>query len=115
MTEEKEMPEEKKKNIWYWLGNAAVGLTGIAITYSDKILPKVFPDHTVVSQLAIPISVGLKFLWDSWQYRKGTISPQGKTLLDKVSDKITGTYNSKNKDLPSGLSAKENSINENAE
>lgn len=100
------MAEQKKKNLLYWIGNTLVGLVGISVAYSDVILPKVFPDHTIVNQLAIPISVGLKFLWDSWKYRNGTISEHGKLLLDKVTDKITGTYNSKN--LPSGLSEKRN-------
>lgn len=91
------------KNFLYWAGNALVGLAGIAVTFSDKILPTVFPEHTVVNQLAIPISFGLKFLWDSWKYRKGTIANSGKTMLDKVSNKATGIYGSK---LPSGLSEK---------
>jgi len=102
------MADDKKQNIWYWLGNTAVGLIGLGVTYSDYILPKVFPSHTLVNQLALPISVGLKFLWDSWKYRKGKIAPHGKNILDKISDKITGKYDSaNNKDnLPSGLSKK---------
>ena len=95
------MSKKKKENIWYWLGNSLVGLAGIAVTYSDVILPKIFPAHTLVNQLAIPISLGLKFLWDSREYRKGTIAPHGKSLLDNVPDKITGKYNANN--LPSGL------------
>ena len=96
---------QTKKNFWYWLGNAAVGLAGVAVTFSDKIIDVAFPDYTVVSKLAIPISLGVKFLWDSWKYRNGTISDSGKNLLDKVPDKVTGQYNSNN--LPSGLSEKD--------
>ena len=97
------MPSEKKKNWLYWLGNAAVGIFGLAVTYSDAILPKVFPEHTLVNQLALPIGAGIKFLWDSWKYQRGTIAPQGKVMLDSIPDRITGKFNS----LPSGLSTRE--------
>lgn len=88
------------KNFLYWLGNAVTGLAGIAITFGDKIIPTVFPEHTVVNKLAIPITLGLKFLWDSWKYRKGNISTQGKKIYDQIPNKLTGAYNSK---LPSGI------------
>jgi len=88
------MKSKKKKNFWYWLGNAAVGLFGVALTYSDKILPAVFPEHTVVNQLALPISAGLKFLWDGWKYRKGKIADHGKKLMDKLPSGVRGEFNS---------------------
>lgn len=93
------------KNLLYWMGNVAVGLTGIAITFSDKIIPAVFPERTLIHQLALPVAATLKFLWDSWKYRKGTIAPHAKELYDKAPNRITGKYNSKN--LPSGLSKDE--------
>lgn len=98
--------KKNKENIFYWLGNVAVGLLGLGVQYSDVILPKAFPKHTLVNQLAIPISLGLKFVWDSWKYRKGTISEGGKNFLDKITDKVTGEYGSKppkNGELPGGL------------
>ena len=96
------MPSDKKKNWLYWLGNAAVGLFGIAVTFSGEILPKIFPEHTLTNQLALPLSAALKFLWDSWKYQRGTIAPQGKIMLDNIPDAVTGKFNS----LPGGLSDK---------
>ncbi len=89
------MPDKKRKNFWYWLGNAVVGLLGISVAYSDKILPAAFPEKTIVNKLAIPISIGLKFLWDSWRYKKGSIADSGKKLYDKLPDGVTGRFNSK--------------------
>lgn len=94
------------KNFLYWAGHAVAGIAGIAVAFSDKIIPIAFPDYTVISKLAIPISIGLKFLWDKRNYTKGTIAPQGKAVMDKIPDKVTGVYGSK-AGLPSGLSDKQ--------
>lgn len=89
------MPKEIKKNWLYWLGYAGAGLAGIAVSYSDMIIPEVFPEHTLVNKLAIPVSLGLKFLWDTWKYRNGNIAEHGKKMLDKLPNGITGKFNSK--------------------
>ena len=96
---------DKKKSFWYWLGNTAVGLLGTAVYFSDAIIPEVFPEKTIAHKLAIPISYGIKYLWDSWKYRKGELHPTAEKLLDKLPNAITGKKGSLVKgELPSGLS-----------
>ena len=83
----------KKNNFWYWLGQTALGLVSIAVTFSPQIL-EVFPDHTVVNQFAIPIGLGMKFIWDSWKYRRNTLPESQTKLLDIIPNGITGVKGS---------------------
>lgn len=105
------MSKDRKDNIWYWLGNTAVGLLGIGITFSDKIFSQL-PEHTTLHQWGWLIAPSLKFIYDSFKYRKGTIASSGKRLYDILPNGITGEYNSNEikildnikKKLPGGLS-----------
>lgn len=73
-----------KKNIWYWLGNAAVGLLGIGVAFSDQIINVSFPEKTLVHQLSIPISFGLKFVWDLWRHKQGKLPDSAAKMYDKI-------------------------------
>jgi hypothetical protein len=82
------MPK-KKKNFWYWLGQAAIGVASIAVTFSDNILGASFPEHTWVNQMAIPIGAATKFLWDRVLYTKDALP--GKSH-NKVYDALPNTF-----------------------
>lgn len=79
----------KKKNILYWLGQTVIGLASIAVQFAPLILGE-FADHTVASKFAIPIGLGVKFIWDGWKYRRNTLPKSQTTMLDFVPNKLTG-------------------------
>lgn len=85
-----------KKNFWYWIGQAAIGLASIAVTFSGTILNTSFPEHTWVNQMAIPIGAATKFLWDRVLYQKSKLP--GKTtnkVYDSIPNAFTGVRGSK--------------------
>lgn len=86
----------KRKNFWYWLGQAAIGISSIAVTFSDNILGASFPEHTWVNQMAIPIGVGVKFLWDRVLYKKDILPGKNTNkAYDAIPNAFTGLRGSK--------------------
>ena len=83
------MPEEQKKNLWWWTKLALQGLATTAVAFTPEIL-QLFPEHTVAFKLAIPAGFFIKFLMTRESYKKDEL-PGGITkLMDKIPDKVTG-------------------------
>lgn len=94
---------KKKKSIWHNIAQTLLLLASIGVTFSEKIIGVSFPEHTVVNQLAIPISLGAKFLWDRVLYKKDNLGSGMTRVMDVIPNWATGEKGI-NKNLPSGLS-----------
>lgn len=81
----------RKRNFWYYLGQTALGIASIAVTFSSTILDKSFPEHTWVNQMAIPLGVTIKFLWDRILYRRDELPGKlNSRYMDAIPDAFTG-------------------------
>lgn len=93
------MSNQQRHTFWWWVKTTAqvLGTTGVA--FAPEIL-QLFPEHTMLFKLAIPIGFAVKLFGMKWDYeRKSERLPEGvRKTMDKISDDYTGVKDSKNAD-----------------
>jgi hypothetical protein len=83
------------KDALWWGKTIGQGLAITAVTFAPEIL-RIFPEHTMVFKLAVPIGFMIKFLWMRKDYKKDVL-PSGITkVMDKIPDAVTGEKGSDN-------------------
>lgn len=84
---------DQKKNLWFWTKTVGIGLVSTAVAFAPEIM-QVFPEHTLVAKLALPVGFFIKWMMAKKDYKKDEL-PSGITkLMDKIPDKYTGVRGS---------------------
>ena len=86
----KQRKDDKKSFLWL-LGRMAGVVVGTAVTLGDIILPSVFPEHTLMHKFALPITVGLDYIWQRVRYSNNKLPEGAKKVGDTLPNGLSGT------------------------
>lgn len=83
--------KEDKKSFWWLLGRVGTVALGTALSFSDVIIPEIFPSNTLVHKFALPISVGIDYIWQRTKYVNNKLPEGIKAIGDSLPNGLTGT------------------------
>lgn len=88
------MSAEEKKNLKWWL-KTTLQVGGMTLVTFAPELFQLFPEHTLLFKMALPLGFAIKLFGTKLEYQKGNL-PEGMTkLMDRIPNRFTGEKGSK--------------------